>query len=118
MQESLGSLLNSPEMLLFFSFVLTSIVYKFLEAYITTFVGRKMGAILFTASVYDRGMTIRHDTSIGAVTCVISDVDSKNIWLDYGTIDGAHCLKPIPLYLVPTEMTKWSVLNYKEAPKE
>ena len=116
MQESVGALLNSPEMLAVLSFVVLGVVYKFFEAHITIFVSRKMGSLLFIMSVYDRGMTIRHDTSTGPVNCKIADVDSKNVWLDYGEVEGGACMKPIPMAIISKEMTKWAVLNY--APKQ
>lgn len=116
MQESIGALFNSPEMLAVLSLVVSAIVYKFLEAHITIFVSRKMGSLLFAMSVYDRGMTIRHDTSTGPVNCKIADVDSKNVWLDYGEVEGGACMKPIPMAIISSEMTKWAVLNY--APKQ
>lgn len=117
--NELSNLIRSPEMLAVLSLVAVTVLYKLLQAHIDMKVSKVFGKLLFKFSVYDRGMTIQHDTSTGSIRAKIIDIDDGNVWLDYGESSlGGIVMKPIPLAGIQAEMLKWSVVNYSPEDSE
>lgn len=117
--NELTHLIRSPEMLAVLSLIVVTILYKLLQAHIDLKVAKVFGRLLFKFSVYDRGMTIQHDTSTGPTRAKISDIDDGNVWLDYGESPlGGTVTKPIPLTGIKSEMLKWAVVNYNPRDNE